>query len=115
MMLMTDSLKVALLTDHIPLCDVSKKVTEENITACLNIIIHDFQEKLKINNPKILVCGLNPHAGENGYLGLEEKRYYSNLRKVSKKWVSHYWPYWCGCCVYRTISKTSRCYFSDVS
>ncbi|MCX7126308.1 MAG: 4-hydroxythreonine-4-phosphate dehydrogenase PdxA [Gammaproteobacteria bacterium] len=73
MMLMTDSLKVALLTDHIPLCDVSKKVTEENITACLNIIIHDFQEKLKINNPKILVCGLNPHAGENGYLGLEEK------------------------------------------
>src|SRR3989338_1046137 len=73
MMLMTDSLKVALLTDHIPLSEVSKNVTEKNITNCLNIIIHDFQNRLYIKNLKILVCGLNPHAGENGYLGLEEK------------------------------------------
>ncbi|MCX7120272.1 MAG: 4-hydroxythreonine-4-phosphate dehydrogenase PdxA [Gammaproteobacteria bacterium] len=72
MMLMTDSLKVALLTDHIPLCDVPKNVTEKNITNCLNIIIHDFQNRLHIKTPKILVCGLNPHAGENGYLGIEE-------------------------------------------
>ena len=73
MMLMTQSLKVALLTDHIPLSDVPKRVTEKNLSACLKIIIHDFQKRLKIPKPRILVCGLNPHAGENGYLGTEEK------------------------------------------
>jgi len=73
MMLMTDRLKVALLTDHVPLRDVPNCVTEKNLTNGLNIIIQDFRDKLKINNPKILVCGLNPHAGENGYLGIEEK------------------------------------------
>lgn len=73
MMLMTDSLKVALLTDHVPLRKVPDCVTEENITHCLNIIINDFQNRLCISKPKILVCGLNPHAGEQGYLGAEEK------------------------------------------
>lgn len=73
MMLMTDRLKVALLTDHVPLRDVPNYITEKNLTNGLNIIIRDFRDKLKIVNPKILVCGLNPHAGENGYLGLEEK------------------------------------------
>ena len=73
MMLMTDSLKVALLTDHVALRTVADCVTEEKLTQCLNIIIRDFKNKLKMDNPKILVCGLNPHAGENGYLGCEEK------------------------------------------
>lgn len=73
MMLMTDTLKVALLTDHIPLRDVPNFVTEKNLVICLNIIIQDFQNKLDVENPRILVCGLNPHAGENGYLGSEEK------------------------------------------
>ncbi|OGT34514.1 MAG: 4-hydroxythreonine-4-phosphate dehydrogenase PdxA [Gammaproteobacteria bacterium RIFCSPHIGHO2_02_FULL_39_13] len=73
MMLMTDALKVALLTDHVPLCDVPNLITKKNIADCLDIIIHDFQHKLTINNPRILMCGLNPHAGENGYLGSEEK------------------------------------------
>lgn len=73
MMLMNDKLKVALLTDHIPLRSVSDFVTEKNMSHCLDIIIHDFQTRLKINNPRILVCGLNPHAGEQGYLGDEEK------------------------------------------
>jgi len=61
----TPSLKVALLTDHIPLRDVPNFVTEKNLTDCLNIILNKYS--------KILVCGLNPHAGENGYLGSEEK------------------------------------------
>lgn len=73
MMLMNDKLKVALLTDHIPLRSVADCITEKNISTCLDIIIHDFQTRLKINNPRILVCGLNPHAGEQGYLGNEEK------------------------------------------
>ncbi len=73
MMLMTSSLKVALLTDHIPLSRVPSFVTEKNIARCLDIIIRDFKQHLRITNPRILVCGLNPHAGEQGYLGKEEQ------------------------------------------
>ncbi|HLB55735.1 MAG TPA: 4-hydroxythreonine-4-phosphate dehydrogenase PdxA [Coxiellaceae bacterium] len=73
MMLMTDKLKVALLTDHVALRNVSDLITENNLSDCLDIIIDNFKNKLKINDPRILICGLNPHAGENGYLGLEEK------------------------------------------
>lgn len=73
MMLMTPSLKVALLTDHIPLACVPQFVTEKNITRCLDIIIRDFKNHLHITDPKILICGLNPHAGEQGYLGKEEQ------------------------------------------
>lgn len=73
MMLMTKKLRVALLTDHVALRNVPHLITENNLTNCLDIIIDDFKNKLKIKDPRILICGLNPHAGENGYLGLEEK------------------------------------------
>jgi 4-hydroxythreonine-4-phosphate dehydrogenase len=73
MMLMTSILKVALLTDHIPLSRVPQCVTEENISRCLDIIIRDFKRHLRITDPTILICGLNPHAGEQGYLGKEEQ------------------------------------------
>lgn len=73
MMLMTSSLKVALLTDHIPLKNVPNYVTEKNIARCLDIIRHHFGRHFNIPNPKILICGLNPHAGEQGYLGKEEQ------------------------------------------
>lgn len=74
MMLMTNALKVALLTDHVPLHAVSNHITESTLSTCLNIILHDFKTRLGIANPRIVVCGLNPHAGEQGYLGLEEKK-----------------------------------------
>lgn len=73
MMLMTDALKVALLTDHIPLQTVSDHITESTLSTCLDIILNDFKARLHIPDPRILVCGLNPHAGEQGYLGMEEK------------------------------------------
>lgn len=73
MMLMTQNLKVALFSDHLPLRDVPHYLTAENFSSCLKIIIRDFQKRFGIAHPKILVCGLNPHAGENGYLGMEEK------------------------------------------
>lgn len=72
MMLMNKSLKIALFSDHMPLRDVPTYLTPDNLTRCLTIIIRDFQHKLGIANPSILVCGLNPHAGEQGYLGAEE-------------------------------------------
>jgi len=72
-MLMTNKhLKVALLTTHIPLADVSQHVTETKLTRCIEIIDADLKNKFGLNKPRILVCGLNPHAGENGHLGKEE-------------------------------------------
>tara|TARA_B110000014_G_scaffold264468_1_gene266435 strand:+ start:4543 stop:5520 length:978 start_codon:yes stop_codon:yes gene_type:complete len=73
MMLVNESLKVALATTHVPLNQVSKMITEENIEQCINIIRKDLQTKWMINNPVIKVLGLNPHAGDGGFLGQEEK------------------------------------------
>ena len=71
MLLATAKLKVALATTHLALKDVPLSITIESLTEVISIIDNDFKY-LGINNPRILVCGLNPHAGENGYLGDEE-------------------------------------------
>ncbi|MDF2417702.1 4-hydroxythreonine-4-phosphate dehydrogenase PdxA [Acinetobacter beijerinckii] len=72
MMLATKSLRVALVTTHLPLRDVSDAITKERLHQVIDILIHDLKTKFKITEPRILVCGLNPHAGEDGYLGREE-------------------------------------------
>ncbi len=72
MMLATKTLRVALVTTHLPLRAVPDAITEERLHQVINILLHDLKTKFKIEQPKILVCGLNPHAGENGYLGREE-------------------------------------------
>jgi 4-hydroxythreonine-4-phosphate dehydrogenase len=72
MCLMSPKLKVTLLTTHIPLSEVPKHVTEKNLSETIHIIHHDLQHYFHIKQPHILVCGLNPHAGENGHLGREE-------------------------------------------
>lgn len=72
MMLATSSLRVALATTHLPLRDVADAINFEDLLLTLNIIHEDLQNKYQIQNPRILVCGLNPHAGESGVLGQEE-------------------------------------------
>jgi 4-hydroxythreonine-4-phosphate dehydrogenase len=72
MMLATDSLRVALATTHLPLKDVSRAITEDSLTATLTILNNFLIKHVGITQPRILVCGLNPHAGENGNLGDEE-------------------------------------------
>ena len=72
MMLATKSLRVALATTHLPLRAVPDAITAERLQQVIDILIHDLKSKFKIQQPKILVCGLNPHAGEDGYLGTEE-------------------------------------------
>ena len=71
MMLATDNLRVALATTHLPLSKVSENINHESLRQTITVI-HNSLFKLGIKNPKILVCGLNPHAGEEGYLGHEE-------------------------------------------
>jgi 4-hydroxythreonine-4-phosphate dehydrogenase len=65
-------LRVALATTHLPLKDVAGALTQEGLGRTLDIIDHDLRTKFGLAAPRILVTGLNPHAGENGYLGREE-------------------------------------------
>lgn len=72
MMLATEGLRVALATTHLPLKDVASAITAPLLTSVLNILDADLRSKFGIAQPFILVCGLNPHAGEGGHLGREE-------------------------------------------
>ncbi len=72
MMLATTDLKVALVTTHLPLKDVAAACTAERIQRVTRILNHDLKTKFGIAQPRILVAGLNPHAGEDGHLGREE-------------------------------------------
>ena len=65
-------LRVALATTHLPLKDVPAAITREGLARVIDIIDADLRTKFLIASPRILVTGLNPHAGENGYLGREE-------------------------------------------
>ncbi|SEJ23005.1 4-hydroxythreonine-4-phosphate dehydrogenase PdxA [Paraburkholderia diazotrophica] len=65
-------LRVALATTHLPLKDVSAALTVDGLVDTLRIIDHDLRHHFGLPAPRILVTGLNPHAGENGYLGREE-------------------------------------------
>lgn len=72
MMLATEGLRVALATTHIPLAYVAKAITKERLQKVIRILHQDLRQKFAIAEPKIYVCGLNPHAGEDGHLGREE-------------------------------------------
>ena len=66
MMLVTEGLRVALVTTHLPLRAVSDAVTRQLVEQVLRIVDHDLRVRMGIDGPRILVCGLNPHAGEGG-------------------------------------------------
>ncbi|HYG31874.1 MAG TPA: 4-hydroxythreonine-4-phosphate dehydrogenase PdxA [Methylophilaceae bacterium] len=72
MMLAGGGLRVALATTHLPLTDVSDAITRESLEKTLSVLHHDLVNHFGIVNPRILVTGLNPHAGESGHLGTEE-------------------------------------------
>jgi 4-hydroxythreonine-4-phosphate dehydrogenase len=65
-------LRVALATTHLPLAAVPGAITRESLVATLQVVDSDLRTKFGIEAPRIAVCGLNPHAGEGGYLGREE-------------------------------------------
>lgn len=72
MMLAIPGLRVALVTTHLPLSAVSRAITAPRLEAVLRVLQYDLQTRFNIPQPRILVCGLNPHAGEGGHLGREE-------------------------------------------
>lgn len=72
MMLACPGLRVALATTHLPLARVPTAITPDLLDQVIRILHGDLQQRFGIGEPRILVCGLNPHAGEGGYLGGEE-------------------------------------------
>ena len=72
MMLCTPELKVALATTHLPLRAVPDAIDATMLIDTVRVVAHDLRERFAIPAPRIMVCGLNPHAGEGGHLGHEE-------------------------------------------
>lgn len=72
MMLAAGDLRVALATTHVPLAEVSQQISHGSLEEVLRILHHDLQANFGLEQPCIKVCGLNPHAGEDGHLGREE-------------------------------------------
>ncbi|WON77645.1 4-hydroxythreonine-4-phosphate dehydrogenase PdxA [Serratia sp. UGAL515B_01] len=72
MMLATEELRVALATTHLPLLAVPGAITQQSLFEVITILDNDLKTKFGIVKPKIYVCGLNPHAGEDGHIGREE-------------------------------------------
>ncbi|WLP95605.1 4-hydroxythreonine-4-phosphate dehydrogenase PdxA [Psychrobacter sp. M13] len=72
MMLANPSMKVALVTTHLALKDIPAAITKDNVRQTVQIVLDDMHSKFGMADPRILVCGLNPHAGEGGHLGMEE-------------------------------------------
>jgi len=72
MLLVAGDLRVALATTHLPLRDVPDAITKDGLTRVIQILHDDLRSKFGIAEPEIVVCGLNPHAGEGGHLGKED-------------------------------------------
>ena len=73
MMLASKDLRVALATTHISIAEVPKMITRDNLLNCLTILRDDLRTKWNIKNPCIKVLGLNPHAGDGGFIGKEDQ------------------------------------------
>lgn len=79
MMLVADELRVALASTHLPLREVADYITPERLEHVLRVLHTDLQQRFGISSPDIVVCGLNPHAGEDGHLGTEENAFITPL------------------------------------
>jgi len=73
MLLSSGKLKVALATTHLPLREVADAITGPLLEQVLGVLLADLEHRFGIANPRVMVCALNPHAGESGHLGNEEK------------------------------------------
>lgn len=94
MFMVTDNLKVGLLTDHVPVKDVSAAITAELIEEKINIIYNSLIKDFHINRPKIAVLGINPHAGDGGVIGNEDNKVlHPVLTKIQEKGMLVYGPF----------------------
>jgi len=94
MMLTSDELKVGVVTGHIPLKEIPNAITEEKIITKAEIMLQTLHEDFGIDRPKLAVLGLNPHAGDNGLLGSEEKEIITPaIKKLKDKNLMVFGPF----------------------
>jgi len=94
MFMVTESLKVGLLTDHVPIKDISSHITEELITSKIETIYETLKIDFAIRKPKIAVLGINPHTGDNGVIGTEDDTILRpTLKKIRETGKLVYGPY----------------------
>lgn len=94
MFLVSEKLKVSLVTQHIPLKDVASHIHKKNIVHKINQIHDSLKQDYRVQKPKIAVLGLNPHSGDNGLLGKEEQEIIiPAIKSLSEKGMLVYGPY----------------------
>lgn len=94
MFMITDTLKVGLLTDHVPLKDIAQEITPQLIEKKIGIIQKTLQQDFRISKPKIAVLGINPHSGDNGLIGQEDETILKpTLQKLKDKGHLVFGPY----------------------
>ena len=109
MMLMSDKLKVVLATIHMPVAGVPGKLSSKKITALLKLIDSSLKKDFGIKTPSIAVCGLNPHAGENGAFGDEESRIITpGIKNVVKAGVKAEGPFPADTIFHRVVNNKSH-------
>lgn len=86
MFMVSDNIKVGLLTDHVPVKDVSSKITEELIDKKVNAIHESLKKDFNVREPKIAVLGINPHSGDGGVIGKEDDEV---IKPAIKKFVEN--------------------------
>jgi 4-hydroxythreonine-4-phosphate dehydrogenase len=94
MMLVSENLKVGLVTGHVPISEVASNISKELILKKLRIMTKSLKQDFSITKPKIAVLGLNPHAGDNGLLGKEDKEIIAEAVKAAQaENIIAYGPY----------------------
>lgn len=94
MMMVADNMRVAVVTEHIPVAEVADQITGETILRKLNIMNRSLQRDFNISKPKIAVLGLNPHAGDEGLIGTEEQKIIAPaITEAKQKGILAFGPY----------------------
>lgn len=94
MFMVSDSIKVGLFTDHVPLKDISSRITPELIKRKINTIKHALQQDFKVRVPKIAVLGINPHTGDDGVIGKEDDEVIRpTLKEINQQGQYVFGPY----------------------
>jgi 4-hydroxythreonine-4-phosphate dehydrogenase len=94
MMLLSTDIKVGLVTGHVPIAEVASRITKELILRKLRTLVSSMKTDFSVVKPKVAVLGLNPHAGDNGLLGKEDKEVIAEAVKTAQEdGILAYGPY----------------------
>jgi 4-hydroxythreonine-4-phosphate dehydrogenase len=93
MLMVAENMRVGVVTEHVPVSEVAKHITKENIIAKLKIIHSSLQKDFGVDKPRIAVLGLNPHAGDEGLIGNEEETIIKPAIKEAKHSMMVFGPY----------------------